>query len=237
MMRKSIINIILLFIFGIAGGIFADQILWPYLIERPLFYQYDLDSSIKVTERTETIIQENTALQDAIEKANKVVVAVRSTMGNKVINGSALIISSDGLLLVLSDIVPSGSQTKLLWDGKSRSFQILKRDNVLGLTLIKMEESGLSTAEFADMSKLRLGARIFLINITIDSKSIIKETVDEGIVKSLDDDLIQTNIIDKGVLGSPIFNIEGGIVGLGLADKNGNVIILSADKLREFIGL
>lgn len=237
-MRKSILNFILLFIFGIAGGIFADQILWPYFVERPLFYQYDLDARpIKITEYKETIVQENTALQDAIQKTNKVVVAVKSNINGTVINGSALIVSSDGLLVMLSDIVPSGAETKLFWDGKSYSFQVLKRDSKSRLALIKMEKSGLSTAEFADVSKIRLGGRIFLINLTIDSKSDVKETVNEGIIKSLDDNLIQTNIVDKGALGSPIFDIEGRIVGLSIIDKNGNVTILPAENIKAFIGL
>ncbi len=236
-MRKSILNFILLFVFGVVGGIFADQILWPYFVERPLFYQYDLDSrSIKITEYKETIVQENTALQDAVQKTNKVVVAVRSSFNGIVTNGSALIVSSDGLLVMLSDIVPSGAETKLFWDGKSSSFQVLKRDIKSRLALIKMEGSGLSTAEFADMSKIRLGGRIFSTNLTVDSVFNIRVSVNEGIIKSLDDNLIQTNITDKSALGSPIFDIEGRIVGLSIVDKNGNVTILSADKIKEFIG-
>src|SRR3989344_5295416 len=42
-MLRNIKNIVFAFVFGIAGGGFADQILWPYFIERPLFYKYRLE--------------------------------------------------------------------------------------------------------------------------------------------------------------------------------------------------
>ena len=71
-MLKNIFKIIAIFILGTVGGIFADQILWPYFVERPLFYQYKLEKSpVYVTERKEVFIQENTALEEAIEKVGK----------------------------------------------------------------------------------------------------------------------------------------------------------------------
>ena len=78
-MLKHIFKIIVIFIIGMVGGIFANQIFWPYFIEKPLFYQYRLEQSpIYLTERKEITIQENLALKNAIEKVEKVVIGVKS---------------------------------------------------------------------------------------------------------------------------------------------------------------
>ena len=57
-MTKNALKILIIFIIGTIGGIFADQILWPYFIERPLFYRYRLDQAPIVMNKTEEIIIE-----------------------------------------------------------------------------------------------------------------------------------------------------------------------------------
>ena len=119
-MRKILLEILVIFIIGICGGIFADQILWPYFVEKPLFHQYRLEQSpVYITERKEFIIQENVALQNAIEKVANTVIGVRTkTATGKVLEGSGLILTSDGLLVTLADLVPQGSDFEFLVEGK-----------------------------------------------------------------------------------------------------------------------
>ena len=101
-MVKNILKIIIIFIIGTIGGIFADQILWPYFIERPLFYEYRLEQApVYVTESKEFFIQENAALKNAIEKVEKTVVGVRTTTKTGIfLEGSGLILTFDGLVIV-----------------------------------------------------------------------------------------------------------------------------------------
>ena len=78
-MIKSVLKIILFFIIAVVGGIFADQILWPYFIERPLFYEYRLEKSpIFLTEKKEIYIEENTQLQNSFEKVEESLVGIKS---------------------------------------------------------------------------------------------------------------------------------------------------------------
>ncbi len=127
---KNALKILAIFIFGIFGGIFADQILWPYFIERPLFYQYRLEQSpIYVTEKKEVIVQENTALTSAIEKVEKVVVGIKTTTASqKILEGSGLIVTSDGLIVTLANLIPQGSTPALYIDNEKLSFKVLKKD-------------------------------------------------------------------------------------------------------------
>jgi len=221
------------------GGIFADQIFWPYFIEKPLFYQYRLEQSpIYLIERKEIYIQENVALKNAIERVEKVVIGVRAeTKAGKILEGSGLILTADGLVITLAELVPRGSVFNFFVDGKRVSFQILKRDLKENLALIKLEKTNLPTVGFANLEKLRLGERIFLVGVIFE-KDEIKKVANEGIVTSFDQNSIETNILEKSTLaGSPLFDIEGKVLGLNTIDKEGKVISILNSRIRTFAGL
>ena len=232
-MLKNVFKILAVFIVGIVGGIFADQILWPYFIERPLFSQYRLSQGpVYVTEKKEITIQENTALTAAIEKVEKVVVGVKTQTGT----GSGLIVTSDGLMVTLAELVPPGSDFNFFVDNQKVHFQILKRDLKENLALVRLEKENLATVGFADLEKLKLGERVFLVG-TIFVKEKPQEIVNEGIIKSFSQDFIKTNIFEKDILkGSPLFDIEGKVLGLNTIDSEGKVIAIPISKIKEFIG-
>jgi len=237
-MWKNILKILACFFFGIFGGIFADQILWPYFIEKPLFYQYRLEQApVYLTEKKEFFIEENTALKDVIEKIEKTIVGIQTKLKNgTVLEGSGLIISSDGLVVTLAELVPVGGQTKIFWEGENPSFQVLKRDLKENLALLKISKNNLPTVEFFDWDKLRIGERVFLYG-NIFEKEMSRKMVNEGIVKYFDENLIRTNIFEKNTLnGSALFNIEGKVLGINIVDKEGKVASLSNNKIKNFAG-
>lgn len=238
-MLKNIIKILAIFVIGMVGGIFADQILWPYFVERPLLYQYQLEQNpIYVTKKEKIYIQENIALRNAVEKVEKTVVGVRSkTKTGKILEGSGIILTSDGLMVTLAELVPQGSEINIFWEGKMPSFQILKRDLKNNLALIKIEEKNLSTTGFADLEKLKLGERVFLVGIIFEKGLVSRKTVNEGIVKNFNQNLIETNILEKNSLsGSPLFNIEGSLLGLNIVDKESKVSTIPLSKIKQFSG-
>ena len=124
-MSKNILVVIAIFIIGMIGGIFSSQILWPYFIEDQSLEQ----GPVYLTETKQIYIQENVALVNAIEKAEKTVVAVKTqTQTGKILQGSGLIVTSDGLMVTLAELVPYGSSFGFFVNDKQVSFQILKRD-------------------------------------------------------------------------------------------------------------
>jgi len=238
-MAKNILKIIAIFIIGMVGGIFADQIFWPYFVERPLFYQYRLEKTpIYVTERKEVIIQENTALREAIEKVKDSTIYLQTqTISGKVLEGSGLILTSDGLVVTLAELVPRGSKFSFYVEGEKTSFQILKRDLKENLALIKLEKENLPTVDFADLEKIKLGERVFLVAKVLKEKEI-ETTTNEGIIKRFDQDIIETNIFeDKKIRGSPLFNIDGKALGLITVDSQGRVSAIPISKIKSFSGL
>ena len=237
-MLKNIFKIIIVFIFGIAGGIFANQILWPYFVERPLFYKYQLSNiPVSVNETKEITIQENVALQEAVEKIEKSIVGIRTeTKTGKVITGSGLVVTSDGLIVTLSELVPKGGDFVFFVDGKTPNWQILKRDVENNLALVKIEEQDLVTIGFADFDKIKLGQRVFLSGMIFIKTDRLK-MVNQGIIKFFTRDYIRTNIFEKNTLkGSALFNINGELLGLNTIDSEGKVTAIPITIIRDFIG-
>lgn len=237
-MFKNVAKLIVVFIIGTIGGIFADQILWPYFIERPLFFEYRLEQSpIYQTVEKNTFIQENTALKDAVERMEKTIVGIRTQTATGIfLEGSGLIISSDGLIVTLAELLPRNSDSSFYIDGKKVEFQILKKDLAENLALIQLEEKNQPTCGFFDLNRLKLGERVFLIGIIFE-KGVPLKIVNEGIVKGFNEDLIKTNIFEKYTLaGSPLFNVEGEFLGLNTIDKEDRVSAIPVSKIKEFAG-
>ena len=237
-MFKNILKIIVVFIFGIVGGIFANQILWPYFVERPLFYKYKLANvPVYVNETKEITIQENVALQDCVEKIEKSIVGIKTkTKTGKVITGSGLIVTSDGLIVTLSELVPQGGDSVFFINGETPNSQILKRDVENNLALVKIEKEDLVTVGFADFDKIKLGQRAFLSGMIFTKTDRLK-MVNEGIIKFFTRDYIRTNIFEKNTLrGSALFNINGELLGLNTIDSEGKVTAIPITIIRDFIG-
>jgi len=236
-MFKNIFKIIIVFIVGVIGGIFADQILWPYFIEKPLFYEYRLEQApVHITEKREITVLENTALQDAIEIVERSVVGIRTvTIRGRIITGSGLVVTSDGLIVTLAELVPQGQKFSFFVDSKAPNYQILKRDLKNNLALIKLEDDNLSTTGFAEFGSLRFGQRVFLVEAVLKNGDLNK-VVNGGIIKTYDQDLIETNILnDSNISGSPLFNIKGELVGLNVVEES-NVSAIPINKIQDFIG-
>lgn len=230
-MIKNIFKILAVFIIGTVGGIFADQILWPYFFPEK--------TPVYVTERKEitNYIQENTALKEVIDKVSKAVVGVKAKIGDgKILTGSGLAATNDGFLVTLADLLPQGSAFAFYIDGKLPQYQVLKRDFKNNLALVKVDGGGYSTAGFADLGKIKLGERVFLAGFDFSSTTP-RLMVNEGIIKIFDKNLIQTNIIETSLInGSPLFDIEGNVVGLSFADEQGRVFAVPVAQIRQFIG-
>ena len=238
-MKFTLLKIIAIFIIGMVGGIFAEQIFWPYFVERPLFYKYKLEKPpVYVTEKKEVTIEENTALKNAIEKVEKTVVGIKAkTRYGKILEGTGTIISSDGLIITLAELLPSGSTVSVFLEGKLIPSQILKRDLNNNLALLKIKKTNLQTAGFADLEKIKLGERVFLLGIVFEKDKIPRKIVNEGIIKYIGTNFMQTNILEKdNILGSPLFDIKNNILGLNIIDKEERVNVIPISKIREFTG-
>lgn len=238
-MWKNIFKIIAILIIGAIGGLLFQVLILPYLFTNPYFEKFQFVKILKerkviVNPKEEIIIQENVALQNAIEKVKNSIVGIKSiSKTGKILEGSGLILTSDGLVLTLSDLVPSGWETKIFLDNREVIPKILQRKN--NLILLKIEEKNLATVSFADFEKMKLGERIFLIGKVPPPNG--GWTVNEGIIKTFNEEILETNIFDTAFLqGSSLFNIDGQLMGLNKVDKYGRVSAISIKTIRESFG-
>ncbi len=230
-MAKSILKIVSIFIIGICGGIFADQILGPYLAEKPLRSERSLAS---VSGQTGVDVKAKNDLTDTIGKVEKAIIRFQTKSGTE---GTGIVVTSDGLVVTLAEFIPQGANLNFYIDDKAVSYQVLKRDLKKNLALVKLEGKNLQTFGFANFDNIKQGQEVFLMGF-VGAKNDFKKIVNKGIIRAFDSDIVQTNIIEKNdIKGSPLFNIGGELLGLNFVDSDGKISAIPVLKIKEFIGL
>lgn len=229
---KNILQLLALFFMGVMGGVFADQVLAPYFMEKP-------ESPTYLTEKIETTlyVQENTAMRKSVQDVLPAIIGVKTkTASGQVLSGSGLVLTSDGLVITLASLVPQGSEFAFFVDDQWPAFQILKRDFKNNLALIKLGKGGLKSRGFVESEKIKLAEPVFLAGLDFSSTTP-QAVVNAGIITSFNKELIETNIFEKkNISGSPLFDIEGRVVGLNIIDKDGRVSAIPTDVIRRFAG-
>lgn len=227
---KFVFNVIIFLLIGMVGGIFATQIIWPYFVEKPLEENYQ---SVLVSQRDEIIAQENVALTQGIEKAEKTILAIGSVSGGKnILYGSGLIVTNDGLVLSLSSVVPK--IVSIFYNSEVVSAEVLKKDSANNLSLLKVAKNNLPACRFSSMDKIKLGEKVFLMGKKYDGENFTT-FVDDGIIKSFSENLIETNISeDKSAVGTILFNIDGEVLGINYLSSLGKVVTIPVQVIREF---
>ena len=243
MMKVKIISIIIgILLLGALGSLFFNVFLLPYLLTNSYFEKFQFVKDFKsgkiiINTKEQVYIQENNALESAIEKVAKSVVAVQiTTLAQNSYLGSGLIATSDGLIIILANLIPAGSKFNIFINGQKVDFKIQKSDYKKNLVLIKVAKDNLPTVGFADFDKIKLGQRVFLTSAYSTNAS--DWLVNEGIVRNFNENTIKTNISEKSiVLGSPLFNISGELLGLNYIDQDGKVSAIPVNVIKTFLGL
>lgn len=236
---KNILKIIGILFLGILGSLIFQALIFPWMLSDPYFEKFEFVKSFKegkivVNPKEQIYIQENTALQSSVEKTEKSIVAIQAKTEKAVFLGSGFIITSDGLIITVADLVPTGAKIIVFLGQEQFTPQIIKKDLKNNLVLLKIEKSGISTTSFFDPDKIKLGQRIFLIG---KNATTLETSVNEGIIKSLVDDTIITNIVESLYFrGGPLFDIEGRLVGVNMVDSSGKVSSISVKTIKTFAG-
>lgn len=242
-MKIKIISIIIgILLLGALGALLFNVFVLPYLLTNSYFERFQFVKDFKngkiiINPKEQIYIQENTALESAVERVAKSVVAIQGTTltGNSYL-GSGLIAASDGLIITLASLTPTGSKFNIFINGQKQDFKIQKIDYKKNLVLIKVAQNNLPTVGFADFDKIKLGQRVFLT--AVSSIKTNDWLVNEGVVRSFDENAIKTNISEKSIVnGSPLFNISGELVGLNYIDPEAKISAVPVSVIKIFLGL
>jgi S1-C subfamily serine protease len=145
--------------------------------------------------------------------------------------GTGFIVSSDGLIVTNKHVVLDEKAEYLVLtnDGKKHSAQVLARDPVKDLALIKISAHNLPVARLGDSSNLKLGQTAIAIGNALGE---FRNTVSVGVISGLSrnivasgggfaeriEGLIQTDAaINQGNSGGPLVNLRGEVIGINVA--------------------
>ena len=252
--------LIFVFVVGGTGGIFIDRFALPYLFVRyPNLNQYEFLKPIN--ERTTVIevikevrISEEKAIVEAIKKARPSIVEVaeiREEEEKPASKNSGIILTNDGLIITSAKNINNGRrdiQVKLS-NGKVYPAELVYKDELNELAIIKIEEINLPVVTFADSDNLELGEKLIIFNSSVVT-DIVSKLIDDYVVsikndESEDEDneeeteiksTIQkrikiVNVLDNSFDKSPAINLKGEIVGLS---QTGDLVI-PINEIEKFI--
>ncbi|MFT4187398.1 MAG: trypsin-like peptidase domain-containing protein [Aeromicrobium sp.] len=167
------------------------------------------------------------------------VVQINVRNGEEGGSGSGVILSEDGEILTNNHVIEAaaeeGSITVAFSDGTNTSAEILGRDPVSDLAVIKAADvSGLKPATFGTSADLTVGQTV----VAIGSPFGLESTVTQGIVSALNRPVesadadgdnatvfpaVQTDAaINPGNSGGPLVDLAGNVIGINSAIRTGS---------------
>ena len=153
--------------------------------------------------------------------------------------GSGFIISSEGLIVTNKHVVEdtTATYTVLTNDGKKFDAQVLSRDPINDLALVKISADNLPTLTLGDSINLEIGQKVIAIG---NSLGEYRNTVTTGVVSGIGrnivagggsgseqlEGVIQTDAaINPGNSGGPLLDIGGSVIGINTAiDSEGQLV-------------
>lgn len=154
--------------------------------------------------------------------------------------GSGFIVSNDGLIVTNAHVVADteARYSVLLYDGKNYAVDVLAKDTVLDIAVIKISEpiiDNLSFLQFGDSDSLRLGQTVVAIgNALAEFQNSVSVGAVSGLSRSITandevtgkserlEQVIQTDAaINPGNSGGPLLNLKGEVIGVSVATSRG----------------
>jgi serine protease Do len=242
---KIVLCISMIIIFFI-GGFF-------YFLEKDLYHSAkavdlrldDQDATIMAIKKIKPAVvsiivyNENSALNYDLSTGSSSVQKEKVQKGS----GTGFLISADGYILTnkhVADAVPenTGSFRIMLNSGKEYYAQLIGKDPIYDLAILKIFDKNLPFVELGNSDKLEIGTTVMAIGNTLGR---YQNSATKGIVSGLGrsiiagdqsgndeslDNLIQTDAeINPGNSGGPLIDLKGRVVGIDVAiDTSGNSI-------------
>lgn len=157
--------------------------------------------------------------------------------------GTGFIISADGLILTNKHVITAGDENTaeyriILNSGKKYYAQLIGKDPLNDLAILKIFDKNLPFVELGDSDKLQIGTTVIAIgNVLGEYQNSATKGIVSGLGRKLEasdeegnseplDNAIQTDAeINLGNSGGPLVNLDGKVVGINSAvDLSGSAI-------------
>ena len=177
---------------------------------------------------------EQQAIVKVVEQVSSAVVTVVNKLDSSQgfggeARGSGVIVDSDGSIITNNHVVEGASEgglSVIFTDGKTAAAQLLGRDPISDLAVLKVDQPVSATAQLGDSDNLKVGETVIAIGSALGD---FRNTVTVGVVSGLDrtlssdtgvnmTNLIQTDAaINHGNSGGPLLNLSGQVIGINTA--------------------
>ena len=150
--------------------------------------------------------------------------------------GSGFIVSEDGLIVTNKHVVNSPGKYKVIThDGRKYDVELIYRDPLNDIAIVKINAAGLKSVEMGDSSKIKVGQLVVAVGTPLGE---FRGSVTKGIISGIGrgittgspfeefaeklDDVIQTDAaINPGNSGGPLVNSSAQVIGVNTAIASG----------------
>lgn len=160
----------------------------------------------------------------------------KGTEKREIGGGSGFFVSKNGFVVTNRHVVAdtSAEYTVLTNDGEKYEAEVLARDPVLDIAILKTRASSVPYLEFGDSGKIKLGQKVIAIGNALGE---FRNSVSVGVVSGLSrsivagdnfghsellEEVIQTDAaINPGNSGGPLLDLSGKVIGVNVAVSRG----------------
>ena len=134
----------------------------------------------------------------------------------KIINktiGSGFIFSKDGYIITKKSVIDGAERIDvLLYNGKFLKADLVAEDPRIDLAILRVNKTGLPAPEFAPPEDLHVGSWVIVMGRSIGFATAISFGMVQGVSS---DGFLKVGIqVSPGIIGAPIFNFKGQVVGI-----------------------
>lgn len=219
------IGVLAMILLGAVGGMLSSQ-LWPTQ-RTPLTN----DQEQIVTMVQEVTISPNQAAADVVAKADRSIVGIITTSSSdKTLIAAGIVVTNDGLVMT-SATLPKSELVAIDWQGAEVPLRLIGRDELFGLTYLRIEEGLLSPLDIR-ANNVPIGNELLVVSRAQTTRSVradnylVKEWVlPPEIGPSGIQQLLKGTPIDTAVLaGSALIDDETRLAGIVLNKQAGLII-------------
>lgn len=159
----------------------------------------------------------------------------KGTEEKKIGAGTGFLIDQDGHIVTNRHVVEDTDAkfTALLTDGSQKPAEVIYRDPNIDIAIMKIDESGFTSADLGDSDSLKLGQSVFAVGNALGEYN---NSVSVGIISGLNrtitasgsfgsetlENVIQTDAaINPGNSGGPLATLNGEVIGVNVATTRG----------------
>lgn len=144
-------------------------------------------------------------------------------------NGSAVVLSADGLLMTSAHVIgESAKGTAVFHDGAQLPYEVVGRDRLSDLAVLRVPVDGLAAARVGDAARLRVGQLVVAVGSPLGYAGSVSAGVVSAVGRSLTtmdgqrvrvvEDVIQTDAaLHPGNSGGALATSDGAVVGINTA--------------------